>query len=1215
MKCRGQGPSGIHRLSGPVFPVCALLAGLVLSSPVLAETLADRIALAAGSGGVTLPAGTTSGRADISGRLTLTGEDGATLTAPADDAILVALPGAEVRLSGVDLLQEGQTKFAVYVDGGSVWLTDCAISGAFEVAIYVASGNLTVQDCAIDGGLYGIQAAPGSTVTLDGLQMTGQGDTGVRADGASLAIHDLTLADGGENGLIVIDSPDLRIDGLTLSGILSTGIWLQNPARADLSRLSVEVSGLALTLSGGGTLDLDGFVLNGTQGALVAEGITESLSLMRGRLQSGEGATTAYLHDIRGLRLDDVQIVGGETGLYLTGALPLAQLSHLFLHSQGMTGLFVDTLAEGSGLVLTDLHAVASGAALAAYFRDSGPVICNHCGLIAAGPLPFASEGASAPVFDASAIFSAPDPVDAHLPIFATPDLPPRFLPTGALWWDTDTALGSGTIIGSLASLTELLPAGSGLTEPLVDFATTGPFDPGALSLAIAYALPIASDAGDQADLITLSLAPPEEGWLWDATATIITLTDASGETVTATPGDFPLHLAAGTYALALDGQPIGNIRAEPGAVLILPLPDAPFYAWRDGDGTLRRGPALYLRPKADLAALMAGFRPLRPGEYWGYAQSFAPRRGADRALAARIIAAARTDIPALLTELADLRATEAWPDFNLRWQRIRMLLDILSQFGNRDDAAWLLSLTIPPDIQIDQIETAVLIETRLEALTDGAALPTAIDRLASFDSATPADRLTTQRLVKALARSGLPAAQPLLADLARRLQPKALTDRPDPFGIIELSRLDPEIAGDLPSAYLDQLSRHTLAHLSGDRPPDELAPNGLDLWNAAVAALAYEAIHAAPGTAPRRLPIPVAAGIGTSAWAFADPETLMSGPLALTGPADPGRISGWTYRFPEYLCAALAYRTPADRALLLDRLRLEVIDAVTPAVTPDEDESDFALMADQAAMVGFALDLTLGECVLSDAILNSFGRDNDEEEKATFDQLDYEPLWWLRRPRSHKAISDFAAGVDYPTLGDHSALTMEEVQTALATGALADPALQDLFLARHALMSDAFQSSFDTLTFAAERRQFRLRSDGGTGSITIAGYLDIRPLLSDGKLIVAIRHRIESPDYGGLAAMITEPDRAPYEADNRRLMFDQLVLDRAGRETVMDYQGSSASGIHYFTAPLETGLADTALHLSMRFVETRWEIDLPLWASTTAHDLRAGAATKGGQD
>ena len=191
----------------------------------------------------------------------------------------------------------------------------------------------------------------------------------------------------------------------------------------------------------------------------------------------------------------------------------------------------------------------------------------------------------------------------------------------------------------------------------------------------------------------------------------------------------------------------------------------------------------------------------------------------------------------------------------------------------------------------------------------------------------------------------------------------------------------------------------------------------------------------------------------------------------------------------------------------------------------------------------------------------------------------------------------------------------MEEVQAALATGTLADPALQDLFLARHALMSDAFQSSFDALTFGAERRQFRLRSDGGNGSITLAGYLDIRPVLSDGKLIVAIRHRIESPDFGGLAAMITEPDRAPYEADNRRLMFDQLVLDRAGIETVMDYQGSPASGIQYFPAPLDAGLADTALHLSMRFVETRWEIDLPLWASTTAHDLRAGAATKGGQD
>lgn len=178
-----------------------------------------------------------------------------------------------------------------------------------------------------------------------------------------------------------------------------------------------------------------------------------------------------------------------------------------------------------------------------------------------------------------------------------------------------------------------------------------------------------------------------------------------------------------------------------------------------------------------------------------------------------------------------------------------------------------------------------------------------------------------------------------MLADLQRALATEVGTDPPNPSGVIELSRLGAEDAGDLPSRYLDQLARHVTAHLDAARPADEPLLRGTDHWNAAAATLAYEAINAPPGTATRRLPIPVDAGVGASAWAFSDPEMLMLGPLDLVGLPDPQSLNGWTYRIPEYLCAVLAYGNPADRLRWFETLRQQVIATVTPAVTPDEDE------------------------------------------------------------------------------------------------------------------------------------------------------------------------------------------------------------------------------------------------------------------------------------
>lgn len=1187
-----------------------ILQAFALSAPsAQAQTLADLVLATPAGEALFLPSGTISGRSDIAGNLTITGSDATQLSAPEDQAIFVLAPGSRLSLSGVTLSHAGTTQFAIYIDGGSLDLADCRIEGAFEVAIYVAAGSLALRDCEIDGGTFGIEVVSGASVTLERLRMTGQGDTAIRVTGAALALADVTIDGSGQNGLVSVNAPKVMADGLTINGAGALGLWIEASVETTLHRLLVQGPGLAMALSGGNVTRIDGFLLQGATGALQAD-LVGDLTLTRGRLQADEGATTASLHEIAGLTVDDLQVIGGETGVYLSGSGSGSgvSLTGLSLWSQIGTGLFLDGTAAAASVTIDGLRVAASGTAYAAYFRDSGPVSLTRAALISAGPSSFGTEGSSAPAFHDSVLIGAPDFADQHLVFEAALGDPLAFLPDGPLWWATDPAVLASSQVMTVAAFASSLGTGTGLQTEVIGFGLGRDHLPGSVLLALDYALPLTGPVDPPGTQVTL--APPEPGWLWDPAAIRITLTGADGLPLDVQPGDFPLSLAAGDYALALDGRAAGRITIDGATDLDLPLPDAPFYAWRDDQGQKWRGPALYLRPKAELAELLAGFRPLRPGEYWGYAPQTAPRAGADRALAAAFIAGSRDRLPLILETLAQHQAAEAWPAFNLRWLEANLTLEIMAAFGSAEDAAWLISLPVPKGVQINHLDAAVLIEMRLGRLADGVALATAKAQMAEGLPADPDARRELIRLVQTLGRSGLPAGQALLIDLVRVLQSEPQTGAPVPTGMVELSRLDPTLAAGLPGLFLDRFASHLDAYLDGQLPADATKPLYLDLWNAAVAAMVHEVIHAPPGSPLRRLPVPPDAGIGSSAWAFDDPVTALGGAMGRIGPPDPNRLSGWTTRFPEFICAALAYRSAADRDAQYATLRDTLTTAVGLAFA--DETTDPAALSDIFNQAAFALDVTLGECVLSDAVLNNFSRNAAGEEAAIFDNLDYEPLWWLRRPRTEALLAAFARGEDYPVLTGHSAVSLAEVEAMLATGTAADPDLKAAFLTHHRLLSDAFQSDLDLLTFGAEHRQFRLRSDAGNGSITIAGYLDIRPVLSDGRLIIAIRHRIESPDYGGLAAMITQPDRAPYEADNRLLMFEAVTLDQAGVETALAHEGTSANGVQFFVLPHQGDLSDQTLHLKLRFVDTTWEIDVPLWASVLAHDLRAGAVGEG---
>lgn len=1234
--CKSPSGSQSWHLTGATLLCLTLI--FINAAALQAQTFAELVQHGHAGDPILLAAEGTTGRADVSGELVLVGPPGAAarLTAPEDDAILVVLPDATVSITDAVFVHSGVTRFGVYVDGGALTLERCAFEGAFENAVYIASGSVTLKDCVISDATIGLLAGGGAVVQAEDLVISDAGDIGIFADAASLDLirtrvenaartgitvqsgSVLTLADSAivsasETGLLAIGAATVSASGMSLEGAGGRAMIFQEVAETRLERLRI-APGWAhgLTVQGGGTLLLEGFALHGATGALSVSTMTGPVRLSHGRLSAETSGQVAVLVDAAGINADDVEIVGGEVGLYLTGAVSGARISSILAHGQSNVGLYVDEALDPTGAAaprFDDICAIAHGEALPMALRASPGITVAGSAFLAAGPMAFSSDTSPGMRLADNFFAASPAPGLETQPRLLQIDgeARPRFLDDGvALPVDWDQAPE-----GNAGLSTAALAAAPGLPEELrravADFSLGLPSAPGALRLALDYARPVALPAPTE-PAHEVSLAPPEPGWVWDASAARIGLSGPGGLNFDLTPGDFPLALAPGLYAVSLDGRPAGRLDVSGPSALTLALPLAPFFAWRAADGTLVRGPALYLRPKAELAALLDGMRPLLPGEFWGRAGLFAPRRGADRAAAAAFLAEARATIPDRLGRMAELQAAKIWSQFDRNWQTVNIAFGLFAVFGSTEDADWLAGLAVPPGISIDNLETAALIETRLGRLTGGVALATARARMAELAAADANSRRALGRLLVTLARLGSSEAIGLLAEYRRESMSIETSPSPDPTGVIELSRQDRDHAGGMPSAYLDRLQAAHALFLAGNFPQNVDRPTNISLWIAAAAALAHEVVHGDPSAPLRRLPVPPGAGAAFG-WLLADPVTGIAGRFGKFGPPEGVNLHGWTGGVGSSICPALALRPAGERGSIVARSRAEIVTAVLDHGFAEAANPGSPDHMDRIRDINLSLDFGLGDCVLTRPVIDPFGRDAQGEETSFFNQLDYEPLWWVRRPRVETVMANFGRGEDaLPAFAGLSPYPTEVLTAALGPDHRADPDLLAALLARHRLATDAFHNPLAAFTFGSERRQFRLRNEDGNGTVVIAGYLDIRPLPDGERLIVAIRHDILSRDYGGLAAMITAPDRAPWEGEQRLRMFETVTLDRGGVETAMSHAGSSAAGVHFFTAPWNGRLDDQTLHLGMRFWDATWEIAVPLWASALAHDLRLAA-------
>lgn len=1148
----------------------AIVVALFLPPPALGNSL-QALVDATAPALPAFPAGARlEGPAVIERTIELGGAADARMIIEARDAgpLIRIRNGAEVTLRHLVLMSDEDAGPAIHLEAGRLRLEDCGIEGRFEVAVLVTEGTLDIARCDITVAGEGIVALEGTRLQLAEVGIDVEGAAGVTLRGAAEAtLSRLRIAGTGAAALRLDTVGAARIAGLSVPEGWATGLIAQ----------------------ASGVLTLDGFEIIGTDGAIRLEDARVAVELGQGRARTGRGGFALEIGGAGPFRVESVSLEGGG-GLRIADGASDLSLRRVF--ALGHAGAALD-LGAGPGVAhLAETHALARGDA-PALSHSGRRVLVEDSALFAVGGIAIDPAGAVPAVMASTLLVAAPRIAEGARIVDGTATSPP-LLATGRAEPLGDNPLPTGAAALTHAEAYRLLEGQPELQAALADFVAGKDPAPGLLDAALSL---LPRPAGTGSAVWAVTLAPPEPGWIWAGDAVRIDLNGPEEDRRDLLPRDFPLELPSGRYRVMMDGRAAGVLNVTAPSELRLPLPDAPFLAWNDETGRLVRGPTLALRPADELAVLLAGLSPIKPFGHWSRLPDLAPRRGADRAAAAAALAAIRNALPMTLAELDSLEADD-------RFQRsltVMFWLDLFALFGNPEDASLLLDLPeMPRWLERFRDLAVIALEERHGLLGRGTMMARLRSGVVGLDRAGPAEREGIWTLAADLARTGQPEAQRLLALLRSA---HADDDGPalDPRGVLELSLAPPEIAGLLPGRYLDHLAAEVERMLAGLPPTGARWPLLAEHWVPAGVALAY---MAAVGR-PRPMPVPAEISSGEMAWIFADPIPFISAYLGNLGPPGDHRTAGWQIHAGRILCPALALRSDAERRDLVERFRAELTRAVLREEAPDFDDLDPDLQASWRRYIGFVLDFSLGECIRARIHVNPFGRDAQGEERAFFDHFAYRPSWWQRRPWARTTLARFAAGEPHVNLDGLGAYSPDFVEESLMPDPVVDRRLIEAFLTRHRLLTDAFQTEVVRFGFGSERRQFRLRNGAGDGTITIAGSIDIRPIPDGERLIVAIRHDIRSPDYGGLAAMIREADREQYEANSRLRMFEAVVLDRGGVETPMAHAGTGPDGVLYFTAPWSGDFDDLHLHIDLRFMDAAWSVSIPLWSSTVARRLR----------
>lgn len=603
-------------------------------------------------------------------------------------------------------------------------------------------------------------------------------------------------------------------------------------------------------------------------------------------------------------------------------------------------------------------------------------------------------------------------------------------------------------------------------------------------------------------------------------------------------------------------------------------IPDVFRFVLRRDDGSFANGPVLTLKPRS---ALQAVLRNLRPEPVFS---RFARRLGVDGLPHLPLARERLKDLSAIVPSVRD------WEDS----LQILIYSDIVANFGSELDVVWLHDNLFATDPRV-AAAAMVALEQRLGTLAGGNSLTFAMQAL-------DAGRVEEAAfLAEPLLRTGLPEAIALAPRIRRGLQ----TAQSGQFSSSRFGLIEQVLAGDQVSiSDLQNLLKEQSVEIR-DGLSRETFYGGAGKQDAIFAALYLTALS--PDALreidlPIQIPVPRAGYTvygGFSSWDLAlisaDPVQLVDFQTTdFLGNSTASERWSWELLTASVACGVIPFFEGEEQnnqySRAFDRLALAVR-------VPDFETRPNYEHAGLMQLAARAVDAAAAECIPAASLVSKAMNDSMKEDLLT--EVPKRPRfpWWVKPAQ---LLANVNRAYDLSTLEEFGSYSDQVFEAAVSNSQRGEDVKQAMIL-HHRLLTGAFQPKVNRFNRLIERRLFRISGlkPGESGTLSVAGMVDFRPINGTDGLTLAVRHHIFAQDSGGISAQMSEGEYAAFETPDRRAMFRRIILDTSAGQTELEYQRSGPDNVLVFSAPVSAG-PDSVVHVEMQYADMSWSFALPLY-------------------
>jgi Holliday junction resolvasome RuvABC ATP-dependent DNA helicase subunit/nitrous oxidase accessory protein NosD len=228
--------------------------------------------------------------------VTIAAEDGpGTVRIAARNGITVTLAADSAALSGLTIESADGESPAVFVTGGQLSITECALNSTSWTTVYARdAGMVLMRGCEIRNSVgAGVVVTSPQGGVLDSCQLLDLGTSGiVVAEDGALTVRASAVRTAAGNGICLNGRGRIAVEDTLVGGTTKPAVAVEQQASMNATRLGVrESSGIGYYLATSGSVDLEDCSVeqSGAEGVFVAESCAPTLRGLRVRGARGRG--------------------------------------------------------------------------------------------------------------------------------------------------------------------------------------------------------------------------------------------------------------------------------------------------------------------------------------------------------------------------------------------------------------------------------------------------------------------------------------------------------------------------------------------------------------------------------------------------------------------------------------------------------------------------------------------------------------------------------------------------------------------------------------------------------------------------------------------------------------------------------------------------------------------------------------------------------------